>query len=123
MNKLHKTKTDDAGRSYYLLECPNCYELYEKRVDHIKDFACDCTPKPITQKLIRYRNKNILNAPEQTVFIKTATECQFKKILKTLAISNLILNSDIKQTRTSVKLQGGTHGSLRFKQMNASLAQ
>lgn len=121
MRKLQKTKTDTSGGNYYLLECPNCFELYEKRVDHIKTFTCDCTPKPITQKLIRYRNKSILNAPERTILIKGSNESNFRKLLKSFGEFNIILNEDIHQTPKGVRLEGRVHGSYRFKQLNANL--
>jgi len=71
------------------------------------------------KKTIRFKNKSIINAPEQSVLIKCENEPDFKKLIRTLSISNIILNHKV--NGSPAILQGGVFGSSHMRQKNASI--
>lgn len=68
-------------------------------------------------KQINYKPKNVFNAPIQKLTITTANEHDMNIMLRRLAHTNTLVNDKTYYK----KLQGGKHGSLRFRELNSSL--
>jgi len=68
-------------------------------------------------RTIQYKPRNIPSAPMQTLRVTTANEHDMQIMLRRLAMTNTLINDNTFYK----KLQGGKHGSTRFRQLNSNL--
>lgn len=90
MTKLQVTKTDPAGRHYFLCQC-ECGRQYELRVDHIKAKVCKHGKRsrpiknavPVKRSVKVYiKEKYLINPRERELVITGAIKQTIKKLKK-----------------------------------------
>jgi len=89
LTQLNKTRTDSAGRNYFLCICNECGETKTIRKDHILTTKHKCKPKLFQR--IKVQCKSIFNAPIREMKVEARNSREFGRIMKAIEHNYIIL--------------------------------